>query len=376
MGSNTAIEWADHTINFWWGCDKVHEGCANCYAEAWSKRYGLKLWGPGSVRKRIKGAIPLAKKLNEKARRDGVRYRVFSNSMADMFEQHSGPVIEGKDADGTPLRLWKFEGGYKAVRARANVGGLDPVTLDDLRREAFQTIDACPNLDWLVLTKRPENVRGLWPDGIAPHKPEKKQPLVCVLCGRPWRQFSNRCECGGMCSWGYAKDAPMLSWTNGVPNSPRFRDNVALGTSISLQPHADKQISELLNCRDLCPVLFVSAEPLLGRISLAEFLVSKTGYFANVDSLECGGKTYHKKPGIDWLIIGCESRGDKVGRLGEFKSEDEWIEGAESLVEQCHEAGVSVFVKQIPVRGMVEHDAEKFPEALRCREFPKVPAHA
>lgn len=33
MGDNTAIEWADATVNFAWGCTKVSPGCKNCYAE-------------------------------------------------------------------------------------------------------------------------------------------------------------------------------------------------------------------------------------------------------------------------------------------------------------------------------------------------------
>lgn len=37
-GVNTGIEWCDVTINLWWGCTKVHEGCDNCYAETLSKR--------------------------------------------------------------------------------------------------------------------------------------------------------------------------------------------------------------------------------------------------------------------------------------------------------------------------------------------------
>ena len=34
MSENTNIEWADHTANFWEGCQKVSPGCDHCYAEA------------------------------------------------------------------------------------------------------------------------------------------------------------------------------------------------------------------------------------------------------------------------------------------------------------------------------------------------------
>ena len=40
MGENSKIAWTDHTFNPWVGCDKVGEGCDNCYAEGWAKRAG------------------------------------------------------------------------------------------------------------------------------------------------------------------------------------------------------------------------------------------------------------------------------------------------------------------------------------------------
>ena len=49
--------------------------------------------------------------------------------------------------------------------------------------------------------------------------------------------------------------------------------------------------------------------------------------------------------------------------------EREW---AESIVEQCRDAGVAVFVKQLgTVLGGKHHqDIESFPESLQVREFP------
>ena len=38
MGSNTKIEFAEHSWNPWYGCSRVSEGCDNCYAERWAKR--------------------------------------------------------------------------------------------------------------------------------------------------------------------------------------------------------------------------------------------------------------------------------------------------------------------------------------------------
>jgi len=53
MAINSKIEWTDHTANLWWGCTNVHEGCDNCYAEKWAKRYGTE-WGNDAPRRAIK----------------------------------------------------------------------------------------------------------------------------------------------------------------------------------------------------------------------------------------------------------------------------------------------------------------------------------
>lgn len=52
MAENTKIQWADHTFNPWRGCTKIAPGCANCYADAQSKRNPgtLGVWGPNGTR--------------------------------------------------------------------------------------------------------------------------------------------------------------------------------------------------------------------------------------------------------------------------------------------------------------------------------------
>ena len=119
MGANTKIEWCDHTFNPWTGCTKVSEGCANCYAEAWSKRSGLVKWGDNGTRRLASAAKwrePL--KWNRDAEKAGERRKVFCASLADVFE--------------------------------------DRDELDRWRLELMQLIYATPALDWLLLTKRPE----------------------------------------------------------------------------------------------------------------------------------------------------------------------------------------------------------------------------
>lgn len=191
MAENSKIEWCDATVNFWWGCEKVHAGCTNCYAEAWSKRFGRKLWGPGSVRLKMKNAIATAHKLNRQAEKLGRPLLVFSQSMADMLEDFHGEVV---DKNGVVLGD----------------------NLNVLRDEAFECIDGCQNLIWLVLTKRPERAHAVLSKHLLQRLP-----------------------------------------------------NLWLGTSPCNQETADKSIPELLKVSDLCGGTFLSCEPLLGAIRLA-----------------------------------------------------------------------------------------------------------
>ena len=97
MAENTAIEWTDATINFWWGCTKVGPGCDHCYAETWSSRFGEELWGAGAPRRKIKSAVKLLYKLHNGASwwsadaeigklHPNSRRRVFIQSMSDLFD--------------------------------------------------------------------------------------------------------------------------------------------------------------------------------------------------------------------------------------------------------------------------------------------------
>lgn len=127
MAETTNIEWTNATFNPWWGCTKVSPGCAHCYAERDSKRYGFKLWGPDSERRFFSDAHwnePL--KWNRKAQASGQPFRVFCASMADVFEDR-------RDLDAPRARL-------------------------------FDLIERTPFLTWLLLTKRPENMIRLGPD--------------------------------------------------------------------------------------------------------------------------------------------------------------------------------------------------------------------
>lgn len=116
------IEWTDHTFNPWIGCQKVSIGCDSCYAEAMmDHRYHRVEWGPHGERKRTAVQYwnyPL--RWAKRARESGERPRVFCASLADIWDNKVPPQ-------------WRID--------------------------LFQLIHATPELDWLLLTKRPENIR-------------------------------------------------------------------------------------------------------------------------------------------------------------------------------------------------------------------------
>lgn len=126
MAQKTNIGWTDHTFNPVWGCAKVSPGCKNCYAEALASRYGAGVWGPGAPRRTFGDKHWAGPRTwNRAAEKAGERRRVFCGSMCDVFEDH--------------------------------------VTVNAERLKLWPLIKQTPNLDWLLLTKRPENVLAMLP---------------------------------------------------------------------------------------------------------------------------------------------------------------------------------------------------------------------
>lgn len=125
--AETTIAWTDYTFNPWWGCTRVSPGCEHCYAESFSHRLGLDLWGPTGGR-RFFDTRHWAEPVQWWRRRlkGDPRHRVFCASMADVFE-------DLRTLDWQRDRLWELIG------------------------------ETSPQLTWQLLTKRPENVLGMVP---------------------------------------------------------------------------------------------------------------------------------------------------------------------------------------------------------------------
>ncbi len=115
MGTNSKIEYVNHSLNFWIGCTPVSAGCDNCYAHSGMKMYGKDptvvtrtsraIWRQPLVKERATGNYKW--KLGDK---------IFVCSWSDFFH---------KDADKWRTEAW------------------------DLMRKR-------PDLNWVIVTKRIE----------------------------------------------------------------------------------------------------------------------------------------------------------------------------------------------------------------------------
>jgi protein gp37 len=277
MGEKTGIAWTDHTFNPWIGCKKVSAGCAHCYAERQNAFYKwVTEWGKYYRRTseaNWKKPIQWAKQ----AVADGVTRRVFCASLADVF-----------DAD------------------------VPDEWLNDLWETIFET-KMYGGLEWLILTKRPENISTRIPS---------------MLCGQ--------------------------------------HSNIRIGVTAENQEMADKRIPELLECWD--GKTFVSVEPMLSEVDLTALNLwshhetdALSGWYSlgrqpEPEQFEDGNK-------LGWVICGSESGADARA----FN-----VDWARSLRNQCQESSVPFFLKQMPVNGKLtvlpELDGQvwaQFPEALQ-----------
>lgn len=218
MAITTGIEWTDSTFNPWIGCSNISPGCDHCYAEQMNAYRGWTQWGPHGERSRTSATTwknPRKWQENAKAfrRQHGRRQRVFCASLADIF-------------DNRAPQAW--------------------------RNDLFAMIRECPDLDWQILTKRPQNIARMLP-----------------------------------------KD-----WGDGYPN-------VWLGATTEDQKHYDQRWPYL---RDIpAAIRFLSYEPAVGALRIARENILPDWIIAGGES-GGGARTMNPQWARD-LLMDCRARG-------------------------------------------------------------------
>jgi protein gp37 len=347
MAEQSKISWCDSTINPWEGCERISEGCRFCYAETRDKHWhGGQNWGPGGSRRKSKSAVKDALRLNAKpwvcdvcgiamsiphlhGDADGFncrgglnrdkwhRRRIFSLSLGDWLEGSPVKVVDGVPVGGIPVE-WRAE------------------MLDTIRR--------CPDVEWILCTKRPE----AWHDRLVEVYTQRAFPGAQKFA-LDWLE----CERGQH----YA-------------TPPK---NITLLASVEDQATADERIPHLL--RIPAARRGLSLEPLLGPVDV----------FSQGDPHAIQTPRGEiLKGGIDWIIIGGES-GPKARYCNQT-----WIR---SLMAQAKSASVPVFIKQMGSHPCMSPtgvtgpevcmyhfrykdkkgaDLSEWPEDLRVQQFPFV----
>lgn len=290
MGETTKISWCDHTFNPWRGTTGTRVLAAPGY---WRQPLG---WDAAAAKA-------------------GVRRRVFCASNADVFETWDGPIINPHGFRIAADCCFEIGANLYAFAANAEHPTLPEgdrwATLDDARLRLFDTIRQTQNLDWLQLTKRPEEV-------------------MSTL--RRVRELAPR-DSGDLdlFSTGWMLD----DWLNGKPPA-----NVWLMTSVEDQATANMRLPHILKIPAV--VRGVSAEPLLGPV---DFTMLKHGDFSDswLDALRGTRGTRSswvdlKDRKLHWVICGGES-GPHARPFD--------LAWARAIRDQCNAAGVAYFLKQL-----------------------------
>ena len=280
MGENSKIEWTDHTFNPWMGCTKVSPACDGCYAEAlMDLRYGKVKWGPHGERVRTAPANwkqPI--KWDKAAAAAGTRPRVFCASLADVFDNQVPP---------------------------------------EWRADLFALIRSTPNLIWLLLTKRPQNI----------------VKMVREIDG-------------------------------GLP------PNAALGTSVEDQVRFDLNVPALRKAKRLTSPAFVflSCEPLLGPL---------VGMFHDIDWVIAGGETdqgKHKaRPSHPDWIRSLRDQAAAYGAAFHFKQWGEHVHASQADLK-VDWPWTEVWIDEATVVGKVgKKRAGRLLDGVEHNGFPPLP---
>ena len=307
MADNSPIEWTDATWNPVIGCDRVGDGCAGCYAirEAWRHSHNpnakVAAAFAGTVAK-TDGVLDWTGRINLVHRRllEPLHWRkprkVFVNSQSDLF--HKGVP------DAFIAEVW-------AVMSLA-------------LQHTFQ-----------ILTKRPGRARSLLASPAFRQACEEAQARLVADAATPGLTRSRRDA---------YQHQPASDFAGPLPN-------VHLGVSVEDQRTANHRIPVLLTTP--AAVRWISAEPLLGPVSLREAvrpMGSERGHGLTASYVHIGSCCSDQLHGINWCVVGGET-----GPTARPMHPD-WARG---LRDACAEADVPLLFKQWGDWGLVApHDSD------------------
>ena len=309
MGDKSAISWTDASWNPVIGCTHVSRGCDACYArELHNQRYlawkrGRMPTAPVQYHQPFKVVQLKPERLSLPLRWRKPR-RIFVNSMSDLFHEDVPDEF---------------------IAAVFTVAALAP-------RHTFQ-----------ILTKRPERMRR-WFERVA----AEDGWWWLGRAASEWLDVPDLARRGLIVSSYEGAPAEEIHFD---PGEPWPLPNVWLGVSVEDQERADQRIPILIDTP--AAVRFLSCEPLLDELSLAEWLdISAQCWPCTADlTPDLSGRTdggwslkpdpitgiRSWRPALDWIICGGES-GPRRRPM-----ELDW---ARRLRDQCDESGVAFWFKQ------------------------------
>lgn len=320
MAENSNISWTDNTFSPWIGCAKVSDGCKNCYAEEMDRTKFSKTLGGGTKETPIQHWGKGAPRYRTSAEAWKKPLRWDKTVKEEPFICRACGTHYFCQSGGHPDCDWKCE--IVPYRPKVFFSLGDPFDEEvpiEWLADYLTLIHDTPNLDHLLLTKRPEN----W----------------------NMRATAAMDKMDSDTAWW------LQSWDEGKPP-----ENVWLGTSVENQEMADKRIPELLKIP--AKVRFLSCEPLLSEIDLSMWLPDNgadqdTTAFHNFKNPE---------DSIHQVIAG----GESGPKRREMKLE--WMT---SLYGQCKEAGVPFFCKQ--TSALRPGQQGRIPDSIwNTKEFPKI----
>ncbi|MDB6027541.1 MAG: hypothetical protein JWM68_3764 [Verrucomicrobiales bacterium] len=343
MSEKTKIQWCDDTNNFWRICTKISPGCLNCYAvTATIVRINKEEWGKGKPRIRSEAAFLKPYSWNKKpwvCDNCGKYHQTFAN-----HNYQNTPLVDCICRN--PHLAHAPELAHRRRVFSLSIGDwLDTESPIKNLADMMKVVLECSSLNWLLVTKRPENF------------------FSQLESAQDWHfDQGDRDIAGKLSDWRKHSIAP---------------ENVWFGFTAENQ----KCLDERWNHAKKIPAVqhFISAEPMLQQMDFTRVIQEAKAF---------GFKL--------WFIFGGES-GDNARRCNV-----EWIRKG---VQQCSAAGFPVFVKQLGAfctdtdfdadslfrvwpgvdyefncAGVIYHlkhhkggDIEEFPIDLRVRQFPSEP---